>query len=160
MPGADGFQVLRHVNAESPGTEVIVMTAFASIEAAVQAIRAGAYDYIRKPFDPDDVVLVVARALENRKRRSRPDDPGRSHDAATTSADEDLAALSYRDAVNRARDQASRDYLVALLRACAGNVTRASLQAGLERESMHRLMKRYGIRADAFRATDDPDEDV
>jgi DNA-binding NtrC family response regulator len=162
MPGADGFEVLRHVKAQSPGTEVIVMTAFASIGAAVEAIKAGAYDYIRKPFDPDDVVLVVARALESRERRPRaPDHPwGPTHDAPTTSADEDVAALSYRDAVNRARDQASRDYLSALLRACAGNVTQAALQAGLERESMHRLMKRYGVRADTFRSADDPDESM
>ncbi len=67
MPGADGFAVLRAAKARAPGTEVIMLTGFASIPAAVEAIRLGAYDYIPKPFDPDDLALVVARALERKR---------------------------------------------------------------------------------------------
>ncbi|NTX06165.1 sigma-54 dependent transcriptional regulator [Myxococcus sp. CA040A] len=65
MPGADGFAVLREVKRRAPDTEVILVTAFASIPKAVEAIKEGAYDYLSKPFDPDEVALVVARALEN-----------------------------------------------------------------------------------------------
>jgi DNA-binding NtrC family response regulator len=71
MPGADGFEVVRFVKERHPDTEVVMMTAYASIEAAVEAIKRGAYDYIQKPFDPDDVVLVVARALERRALRTQ-----------------------------------------------------------------------------------------
>ena len=70
MPGADGFEVLRAVKRDSPRTEVILITAFASVPSAVQAIRQGAYEYLQKPFAADDLVLVVARALE-RSRASR-----------------------------------------------------------------------------------------
>ena len=52
MPGADGFAVVRAVKRLWPATEVVMMTAFASIESAVEAIKLGAYDYLRKPFDP------------------------------------------------------------------------------------------------------------
>ncbi len=71
MPGADGFQVLRAVKRTSPTTEVVMMTAYASVAKAVEAIREGAYDYLQKPFDPDEVSLVVARALERKRLREQ-----------------------------------------------------------------------------------------
>jgi len=69
MPGADGFEVLRAVKASAPETEVVMMTAYATVQDAVEAMRQGAYDYLQKPFDPDDASLVVARALERRRQR-------------------------------------------------------------------------------------------
>jgi DNA-binding NtrC family response regulator len=69
MPGADGLEVLRAAKARSPDTEVILMTAFASVQTAVDAMKQGAYDYITKPFDPDDAALVVSRALERKRLR-------------------------------------------------------------------------------------------
>ncbi len=68
MPGADGFTVLRETKRRWPATEVVLMTAYASIPKAVEAIKEGAYDYLPKPFDPDEVSLVVARALERRRQ--------------------------------------------------------------------------------------------
>ena len=64
MPHADGMAVLRHVQERSPGTPVVVVTAFASIAPAVAAMRAGAYDFIGKPFDREQLGVVVRRALE------------------------------------------------------------------------------------------------
>lgn len=69
MPGADGFVVLQEAKRRSPETEVILMTAYASVPAAVEAMKQGAYDYLAKPFDPDDAALVVARALERKRLR-------------------------------------------------------------------------------------------
>jgi two-component system response regulator HydG len=71
MPGADGFAVLQAAKQRSPDTEVILMTAYASVQAAVDAMRQGAYDYITKPFDPDDAALIVARALERKRLREQ-----------------------------------------------------------------------------------------
>jgi DNA-binding NtrC family response regulator len=62
-----------------------------------------------------------------------------------------LAKLPYREAVAEARDRTSRDYLVALLAEFGGNVTRAAERAGLERESLHRLLRKHGIRSDDFK---------
>jgi len=64
---------------------------------------------------------------------------------------EELAKMPFRDAVDLARERISRDYLVALLREFEGNVTQAAERAGLKRESLHRLLKQYGIRSDDFR---------
>lgn len=69
MPGADGFEILKAVKAHAPETEVVMMTAYASVQKAVKAIKLGAYDYIQKPFDPDDVSLIVARAVERKRLR-------------------------------------------------------------------------------------------
>jgi two-component system response regulator AtoC len=62
-----------------------------------------------------------------------------------------LAGLAYRDALAEARDRFSRDYLVALMKEFAGNVTRAAERAGMERESLHRLLRRHGLRSDEFK---------
>ena len=145
MPGADGFEVVRLTKERWPTTEVIMMTAFASIPNAVEAIRLGAYDYIQKPFDPDDLSLVVARALESGRSRKTVEPPIL-----------DGTRLSYQDAMNVAQKQSSHDYLVALLRAFDGNVSRAAERAGMERESLHRLLRRYGLKAEGFRIGGSP----
>jgi two-component system response regulator AtoC len=62
-----------------------------------------------------------------------------------------LAALPYKDAVAGARDRVTREYLVALLTEFGGNVTRAAERAGVERESLHRLLRRHGLRSDDFK---------
>jgi two-component system response regulator AtoC len=64
----------------------------------------------------------------------------------------DLATLRYRDAVAGARDRVTREYLVALLTEFGGNVTRAAERAGMERESLHRLLRRHGLRSEDFKA--------
>jgi two-component system response regulator PilR (NtrC family) len=61
-----GLDVLREVKARSPGTEVVVVTAFATTENAVQAMKLGAYDYVLKPFKVDELLLALDKALEHR----------------------------------------------------------------------------------------------
>jgi DNA-binding NtrC family response regulator len=67
MPGADGLAVLRHVAAVSPQTISLVMTAHGSLETAVDALHAGAADYVLKPVVFDEVLAKVARLLEHRQ---------------------------------------------------------------------------------------------
>ncbi|MFQ5789155.1 MAG: sigma-54-dependent transcriptional regulator [Acidobacteriota bacterium] len=64
IPNPDGLEVLRAVKQKSPATEVIVMTAFGSVETAVAAMKQGAYDYISKPFNMEEIQLLVQKALE------------------------------------------------------------------------------------------------
>jgi putative nucleotidyltransferase with HDIG domain len=67
MPEIDGIEFLRRVKEMSPKMMVIIMTAYPEIDMAVEALRAGAYDFIIKPIDLDLVVLSVTRALEKKK---------------------------------------------------------------------------------------------
>ncbi len=67
MPGKSGLELLPEIKASYPDTVVIMATATTDINTAIQCMKRGAYDYITKPFDLDDVVLSVDRALEKRK---------------------------------------------------------------------------------------------
>ncbi len=65
LPGIDGLEVLRHLREVSPGTEVVMITAYASITTAVEAMKCGAFHYLSKPLDLVDLCAVVAKALIN-----------------------------------------------------------------------------------------------
>ncbi len=67
LPEMDGLQVLDAVKKNNPETQVIVMTAYGTVETAVEAMRKGAYDFLTKPFDPDHLSVLIDRALENRR---------------------------------------------------------------------------------------------
>src|SRR5262245_11681122 len=69
MPGLDGMQVLEEVRRNHPDVEVVVATAFASIESAVEAVKGGAFDYVTKPFSAERLALAVERAVERRRIR-------------------------------------------------------------------------------------------
>ena len=71
MPGASGLEVLKAVKRRQPDTEVVMMTAYASVGDAVAAMKLGAYDYLQKPFDPDAAVLTLARALERKRLKEQ-----------------------------------------------------------------------------------------
>ncbi len=66
MPGKTGIEMVGELRGRLPETPVVLMTAFGSIDSAVESMRAGAFDYITKPFEPDTVVLTIERALERR----------------------------------------------------------------------------------------------
>ncbi len=64
MPGADGIEVLKVAKEVDEGVHVIIITGFASLETAMEAIRKGAYDYITKPFKLDEIKIAVQNACE------------------------------------------------------------------------------------------------
>jgi DNA-binding NtrC family response regulator len=64
MPGMDGFELLDRIKAGYPDLTVVMLTAFGNIESAVKAIKAGAYDFIAKPFERDEIIFKIRKALE------------------------------------------------------------------------------------------------
>ncbi len=69
MPGIDGMKVLMTLRAQDPSVPVLMLTAHGSERVAVAAMKAGAHDYLPKPFDPDELTLIVKRAIETRELR-------------------------------------------------------------------------------------------
>jgi len=69
MPGIDGIEGLRRFKAKVPEIPVILVTAFATVETAVEAMKAGAFDYLKKPFEPEELEIVVQRAVEHGRVR-------------------------------------------------------------------------------------------
>ena len=70
MPGMDGLELQQHIHEMDPSIAVIMITAFASVESAVRALKQGAFDYITKPVDPDELSHLVQRAMEQRRLRA------------------------------------------------------------------------------------------
>jgi len=62
MPGMDGIEVLRHIKEEFPNVEVIMLTGHANVEVAIQGMELGAFDYLMKPMDIDELVFKVEDA--------------------------------------------------------------------------------------------------
>lgn len=73
MPGIDGFGLLDHVNELHPEVAVIIMTAYSDLDRAVAAFQGGAFEYLPKPFDVDDAVAIVRRAVKQRAVRGEPE---------------------------------------------------------------------------------------
>jgi DNA-binding NtrC family response regulator len=69
LPGLDGVSLMRHVRRESPSTKVILMTAYAGVSEAVSALKEGAYDYLIKPFDVDELLIQTRRINEDHDLR-------------------------------------------------------------------------------------------
>jgi two-component system response regulator PilR (NtrC family) len=67
MPGGDGLEVLRHAREVSPQTLVVLMTAFATVDTAVEALRSGAHDYMLKPLVFEDILHKIATLMKNRQ---------------------------------------------------------------------------------------------
>ena len=64
LPDGDGLTVLKRIKEIAPETQVIMITGFSSVENAVEAMKLGAYHYVNKPFNLDEVVMLVEKALE------------------------------------------------------------------------------------------------
>ena len=74
METMDGLEVLSRIKHINPSSEVIVMTAFGTIDSAIQAMRKGAYDYVTKPFQLPDILSVIERALEKKRLSGKAND--------------------------------------------------------------------------------------
>jgi two-component system response regulator PilR (NtrC family) len=67
MPGLDGIEVLKAIKKIDPQALIIIITAYASVESAIAAMKLGAFDYIQKPFKHDELILIIRRALEHKR---------------------------------------------------------------------------------------------
>ena len=98
MPGADGLAVLKKIRESSEDTAVVLMTAYGTIAEAVQAMKFGADDYLTKPFDTDEAVAAIDRAIARRRHR---DAPAQTEMPAVIVGDSDAIAQA-RELVSRA----------------------------------------------------------
>ena len=71
MPDYSGIEILAKIKDKTPATEVLIITAFGTIQNAVEATKLGAYDYLEKPVDNDELLLLIARALEVKRLRNQ-----------------------------------------------------------------------------------------
>jgi DNA-binding NtrC family response regulator len=128
MRGMDGLTLCRRVLEARPEVPVLVITAFGSMEAAIGAIRAGARDFVTKPFDVDELLVTVDRLLNEAHggdgpRAGVPGDDGR---------------LSM--------DEVERRHILRVLEYTGGSKTRAARILGFDRTTLYRKLDRYGVK--------------
>jgi two-component system, NtrC family, response regulator HydG len=115
MPGVDGMAVLREVRRVSPGCDVVLMTAHATAQSAVEAMKQGAADYLIKPFAMDEFRLRIGHILERRSIAARADALARRLDARDGFGRVVAESAAMRKVVAEARRVASTDETVLLL---------------------------------------------
>lgn len=71
MPGMDGLTLLKNVRQQCPDTDILIMTAYGSVEDAINCLKEGATDYMLKPFDMDDLIIRVSRILDTQQVKAR-----------------------------------------------------------------------------------------
>jgi DNA-binding NtrC family response regulator len=94
MPGADGFEVLRAARAANTSTYVVIMTGYASLDSAIQAVRLGAHDYLTKPFTLGQIDVML-RSIGNRRALER------ENRVLTATAQQSTTIESRLDAIER-----------------------------------------------------------
>jgi DNA-binding NtrC family response regulator len=121
MPGMDGMDILNFIKEKGRHEEVIIMTAFGSLESATEALSRGVFDYITKPFRKEQILLKIDRAM--RWQRAR-------RDSALVSALFDLEP--YAEAARSFKEE----YMNRLLQRCEGDEDQAIQRSGLDADDI------------------------
>jgi len=178
MPEMDGMELLRRTREASPDTEVVIATGYGTIESAVEAIRAGAADFLTKPFESRKIVEVIGRVME--MRRLRIENRQLREELGRRSSGESPPGAAVREAFDVARDRLNcgaldaesqaegvrepfgearpladieREAIAAALNRSSGNLSRAARELGVSRTSLYDRIARYRLpRPDEFRA--------
>ncbi|MCC7410501.1 MAG: nitrogen regulation protein NR(I) [Gammaproteobacteria bacterium] len=131
MPGTDGLLLLEHIRRLYPGLPVIIMTAYADLDRAVAAYQGGAFEYLPKPFDIDDAVSIVRRAV---RRHHPPSEPAAQLGGV---APEILGAAPAMQELFRAIGRLSRSHMTVLITG----------ESGTGKELVARALHRHSPRA-------------
>jgi len=124
MPGMDGMDVLRMVKEEGRSEEVVIITAFGSLDTAVEALQHGVFDYITKPFKKEQIVLTVERAMRWQRMKR------------VTQA---RAAIFEAEPYARAERLFAREYVRGLHERCAGDRQAMRERSGLSDDQLGRV---------------------
>ena len=129
LPGESGFDLLKHLRKEHPRLPVIVVTAHADLESAVAAYQGGAFEYLPKPFDVDELAALVQRALQAQ--------PAAQAAAAVVDADQLIGEAAAMQQVFRAIGRLTRSHMTALITG----------ESGTGKELVARALHRHSPRA-------------
>ena len=132
MPGRSGLDLLKQVKTDFPDLPVIIMTAYSDLDSAVAAFQGGAFEYLPKPFDVDQAVALVRRAIEQ-------DAPGEASGDATPLAPEILGVAASMQEVFRAIGRLSQSHATVLING----------ESGTGKELVARALHRHSPRRDA-----------
>jgi len=144
MPGRDGIEVLEAVKKFDPSLPVIIITAFGSIETAVEAVRKGAFDYITKPFRKDRLILAIEKALLSAQEGRGGMEEKAAEAASPFSVDPGWFLLPFAQAQERLLKRFQAEYARRLLVRHQGDLARAAEAAGWTLEELKALTEKGG----------------
>lgn len=157
MEGMDGLELCQRLLRDGPRLPVVVMTAFDDVRSALGALKAGAFDFITKPFDVDELTTALNRAVESgrnlrRVERLPPDEAPESGSRVSGSVAADAAsrrAQSSSGAVTPLRtaklSEVERRHILGALAAAEGNKALAARALGIDRATLYRKLRRYRL---------------
>jgi two-component system nitrogen regulation response regulator GlnG len=134
MPGVNGLELLEEIHARHPDLPVIIMTAHSDLDSAVAAYQGGAFEYLPKPFDVDEAVALVRRAVEHRRRQQ-----GKAEHAELAATPEIIGEAPAMQEVFRAIGRLSRSNITVLING----------ESGTGKELVARALHRHSPRKDA-----------
>jgi len=140
MPGMDGIELMGVIKKIDPLVPVIIITAFGSIESAVESTKKGAFEFITKPFRKEQIIFSIEKALEFRKvqiEKIQSKDSGKSE---TWLAPETFI-LPYEQAKEQVLDQFKRQYARKLMERNQGGFPQAAREAGWTEEELKGLLE-------------------
>jgi FixJ family two-component response regulator len=140
MPGMDGIELIGIIKKLDPVVPVIIITAYGSIESAVESIKKGAFDFITKPFRKEQIILSIEKALEFRRIQIEKTQSRDGLTRETWLAPETLT-LPYEQAKERVLDRFKDHYFQRLLERHRGDTLLAAREAGLTQEALKQFMK-------------------
>jgi DNA-binding NtrC family response regulator len=158
MPGMDGLELQKKAKEIDPGITVIIMTAYASVDSALQAIKEGAYDYVTKPLDPDDLEQIINRAAEHRLLVYENLQLKQRIEAVNRRAEtRDLEVVIEPAAVGPVREahpsggsslvEVEKQHIQNVLTQMSGDASRAAQALGVDKMTLDEKIRLYGLDA-------------
>ncbi|MBA4393416.1 MAG: hypothetical protein C0407_07670 [Desulfobacca sp.] len=140
MPGMDGIELIGVVKKIDPVIPVIIITAYGSIESAIESTKKGAFDFITKPFRKEQIILTIEKAMEFRRMQL---ENIQFKEAGNKEGMIDPRAftLPYEQAKEKALDQFKRHYARKLLERNTGDLTKSAQEAGWTEEELKGLLE-------------------
>ncbi len=136
MPGLDGAHVLEEAKRIQPDLAVVILTAYETVGAAVAAMKAGAYGYLVKPFDPEEPSLMIRRIAAQRDLVRENQILRKALQRESRSGAGSLASL----------EEVEKRHIAAVLAHSGGNVSQSARVLGIDRVTLYNKMRRYGLR--------------
>jgi DNA-binding NtrC family response regulator len=157
MEGMDGLELCQRLLRDGPRLPVVVMTAFDDVRAALGALKAGAFDFITKPFDVEELTTALNRALESsrnlrRVERLPPDESPESGSRLSSSAGETQQRAAQERSPGTVTplrtaklSEVERRHILGALAAAEGNKALAARALGIDRATLYRKLRRYRL---------------
>ncbi len=143
MPGTDGFSLLKHVKEKYPALPVIIMTAYSDLDSTVTAFQGGAFDYLAKPFDINEAVALIHRAV----REPSPSETGPGSASSPENSIEQ-ATPSDKGILTQSSSVAMQEVFRAIGRLAHSNVTvLITGESGTGKELVARALHSHGVRS-------------